>query len=107
MQAMMCISIFWTLYGIAGIFGFQNIPTKYKGYSWTKDYIRCQGKSWLMIGLPWLAIYLMRTFCFADIHISMGLMVLIFFVISIPAIAYTVIWEKKFKDLLAKEIDNK
>ena len=43
MNALLFMSVFWIIYGIAGIVGYQNIPSKYKGHSWTKDYIRCQG----------------------------------------------------------------
>lgn len=106
MQVMMFMSIFWILYGIAGVLGFQNIPTKYKGYSWTRNYIRCQGISWLMLGLPWLVLYLLITCCFANRHISAGVVILIAIVLEIPAIIYTIIWEKKYKAILAKETDS-
>ena len=39
MDVLLIMSIFWIGYGILGIFGIQNIPAKYKGHSWTKDYI--------------------------------------------------------------------
>lgn len=40
MGVILVLSIFWIGYGIVGLIGFQNIPAKYKGHSWTKDYIR-------------------------------------------------------------------
>ena len=107
MQVLMTMSIFWILYGIAGVFGFQNIPHKYKGYSWTKYYIRCQGISWLLIGIPWLVLYLLITFFFADTYIRISVVVLILLVLAIPAIIYTIRLEKRFKALLERETDHK
>ena len=37
MNVLLFMSVFWILYGIAGLLGFQNIPAKYKEHSWTKD----------------------------------------------------------------------
>ena len=103
MQVMMFMSVFWTLYGIAGLFGIQNIPSKYKGYTWTKEYIRCQGISWLMLGIPWLIFYLVHTFYLADKNIGAGVIVLILVLFAVPSIIYTIKWDKKFRDLLSRE----
>ena len=103
MQVMMFMSIFWILYGIAGLFGIQHIPAKYKGYSWTKKYIRHQGISWLMIGVPWFVLYLIYTFCTAYQNISDIIIILIAIMLAIPSIIYTIIWTIKFDNLLSKE----
>ena len=42
MKVLLFMSVFWTSYGIAGLFGYQNIPKKFEGYGWTKEYIRLQ-----------------------------------------------------------------
>ena len=42
MKVLLFMSVFWTLYGISGLFGYQNIPKKFEGYGWTKEYIRLQ-----------------------------------------------------------------
>ena len=54
MNVLLYLGIFWTLYGLAGLLGWQRINNKYKGYDWTKKYIRCLGISWLMLGIPCL-----------------------------------------------------
>lgn len=109
MKVLLWLSIFWIIYGIAGLFGFQNIPTKYKGYSWTKGYIRCQGATWLILGIPLFAFYILRTYFFADANIHFGVVVLIILVLAIPSLIFTIIWEKKYKVLLAGKtgIDSK
>lgn len=103
MQVLLVMSIFFIVYGIAGLLGFQHISQKFKGYSWTKDYIRCQGTTWLMLGLPLFAFYLILTFFFTDTNIRAGLIVLIVVVLAIPSIIFTMIWEKKYEALSKKD----
>lgn len=38
MDVTLFLNIIWIIYGIAGLLGYQNIPKKYKGYSWTVQY---------------------------------------------------------------------
>ena len=103
MKVLLYMSIFWILYGIAGLLGFQNIPAKYKGRSWTKDYIRSSGLSWLILGLPWLGFYLVRTFLLTEANITAGTLVIILLFLSIPALVVSIVTEKKYKVLLAIE----
>lgn len=103
MNVLLFMSVFWILYGIAGLLGFQNIPAKYKGHSWTKDYIRSQGLNWFILGLPWFGFYLVRTFLLAEAAITSGMSVVILLLLSIPALILSVIYEKKYKAMLAAE----
>jgi len=103
MNVLLFMSVFWILYGIAGLLGFQNIPTKYKGHSWTKDYIRSQGLTWLILGLPWFGFCLVRTFLLAEADITTGLSIVILLLLSIPAVVVSIIYEKKYKAMLAAE----
>ena len=103
MNVLLFMSVFWILYGIAGLLGFQNIPAKYKGHSWTKDYIHSQGLNWLILGLPWFGFYLVRTFLLAEADITTGMSVVILLLLSIPALIFSVIYEKKYKAMLAAE----
>ena len=103
MKVLLFMSVFWSLYGIAGLLGFQNIPAKYKGHSWTKAYIRSQGLNWLILGLPWLGFYLVRTFLLAEIDITTGMFVVILLLLSIPALIVSIVLEKKYKAMLAIE----
>ena len=103
MNVLLFMSVFWILYGIAGLFGVQNIPAKYKGHSWTKDYIHSQGLNWLILGLPWFGFYLVRTFLLAEIDITTVMSVIILLLLSIPALIVSICTEKKYKAMLATE----
>ena len=103
MNVMFIMGIFWTLYGIAGLLGYQNIPAKYKSHRWTKDMIRCQGKTWLMLGVPWILLYLAATFFFEDLNIKMGTWFLLAVVVTVPGLIYTVARDRKYKELLKEE----
>ena len=103
MNVLLFMSVFWILYGIAGLLGFQNIPAKYKGHSWTKDYIRSQGLTWLILGLPWFGFYLVRTFLLTEADITTGLSIAILLLLSIPAVVVSIVYEKKYKTMLAAE----
>ena len=103
MNVLLFMSVFWILYGIAGLLGFQNIPAKYKEHSWTKDYIRSQGLTWLILGLPLFGFYLVRTFLLAEAAITTGQSVGILLLLSIPAVVVSIIYEKKYKAMLAAE----
>ena len=107
MKVLLWLSVFWIIYGITGILGFQIIPEKYKGHSWTKDYIRNQGVTWLILGLPWFGFYLVRTFLLPDTNISTGIAVVILTILSVPALIGSIVLEKKYKALLSAEADNK
>ena len=106
MQVLLFMSVFWIAYGTAGLFGFQQIPSKYRGYPWTKDYIRHQGVSWLMLGLPLLAFYLILTRFFADPELHAGLIALIVLILGVPSVIFTILWEKKYKTFLDQESKN-
>ena len=103
MGVILVLSIFWIGYGIVGLIGFQNIPAKYKGHSWTKDYIRKQGVTWLVLGLPWLGFYVARTFFLAEANISTGMAIVILLLLAVPALITTIILERKYKAMLSAE----
>lgn len=105
MLTLMIISICYTLYGIAGLFGFQIIPEQFKGHLWTKDYIRCRGIAYLMLSVPWLAVCWLEDLCFADV--SHGIMILIVGGLAVPSLIYAVICDKKYKALLEKDASGK
>ena len=106
MNVILVMSVFWIGYGIVGLIGFQNIPAKYKGHSWTKAYIRSQGMNWLILGLPWFGFYLVRTFLLAELDITTGMSVVILLLLSIPALIVSIVLEKKWKAMLATEQSN-
>ena len=102
MRVILFMSVFWILYGIAGILGFQNIPQKYRGHSWTKNYIRSQGLSWLILGLPWFGFYLVRTFLLTE-AVTTGMSVTIMLLLSIPALIVSIVFEKKYKRMYRQQ----
>ena len=103
MLTLMVIGICYTLYGIAGLFGFQIIPEQYKGHPWTKDYIRSQGIGYLLIGVPWLVISMLADIYFASV--PLGIMIAVVAVPAIPALLYAFACDKKYKAMLKKETD--
>lgn len=88
--------VFCIVYGLAGLLGFQVIPEKYKGKGWTKKYIRFSGTSWLLLGIPWLILYLVLRGKELD-----ALSVIILLVAcGLPCLIYTFINERKYKAML-------
>ena len=100
MKVLLFMSAFWTLYGIAGLLGYQNIPKKFKGYSWTKEYIHLQGITWLMLGVPLLMLYLIVCYFVPEKNLNAELLVLGMLVLAIPSIVFTYKWEKKYEKIL-------
>ena len=94
------MSEFWTLYGIAGLFGYQNIPKKFKGYSWTKEYIRLQGITWLMLGVPLLMLYFVVHYFIPEENLNAELLVFSMLVLASPSVIFTYKWEKKYEKML-------
>jgi len=103
MNLVLLLSVIWTVYGIAGILGFQKIPPEYQDRSWSKNYSREQGLSFLMLGLPWLIFD--RALAIFSVEMNPILRVSIIIVLAIPSIFYTSAIEKKYKALLATEED--
>ena len=100
MKVLLFMSVFWTLYGISGLFGYQNIPKKFKGYSWTKEYIRLQGITWLMLGVPLLMFYLFVNHLIPEENLNAELLVLSMLVLASPSVVFTYKWEKKYEKML-------
>ena len=102
MYVILILSIFWSVYGILGLLGFQVIPEEYKGKAWTTKYIRCRGLSWIILGLPWLAVHLIAGYIRANKYVELGILI----AIAIPSIIYSFAYEKKYKALLKNEQEN-
>ena len=99
MTVILSLGIFWTLYGLAGLFGFQVIADPYKGHDWTKAYIRRCGISWLILGIPMLIL-----FFFAAGHpVSRPLMVLLILLCGTPSVLYSFAGERKYRRMLKEK----
>lgn len=99
MTVLLSLGIFYTIYGIFGIFGKGFVKDKYKGYEWTKDYIKKQGISYLLIGIPWLILY----FAFTQYRPGLVWEVLLIILLSVPAVVYSIFYEVKYFRLLKKQ----
>ena len=100
MKVLLFMSAFWTLYGIAGLLGYQNIPKKFKGYSWTREYIRLQGITWLMLGVPLLMLYFVVHYFIPEENLNAELLVFSMLVLASPSVIFTYKWEKKYEKML-------
>lgn len=99
MKVILALGIFWTLYGFAGVMGFQVINEKYRNHDWTASYIRYCGKSWLMMGIPWIILYLLTH----DKDIGKVALCLLILLCSTPSLVYTIINERKYKQMLKEK----
>lgn len=99
MGTILGLGIVWTLYGIAGLLGFQIIDEKYKNHEWTMHFIRYRGVSWLLIGIPWLILY----FWAYGKDMNRLVMCLLLLLCGLPSIIYTIVNDRKYKDMLEKE----
>lgn len=99
MGTILVIGIIWTLYGLAGLFGIQKIPSKFKDKSWTKHYIRYQGISWLLLGIPWIVLDVITE----DKGFGMPVMLFLTLACSLPEFVYTVILDRRYTAKLKLE----
>lgn len=93
-----CILIFsvmWIVRGGAGLFGYSiwPVPKKYAGYSWTKDYVfHCCGVAWLILGIFWLALFLITL----GKEVSIPAMALFLILASLPGVGYDFVQKRRF-----------
>lgn len=99
MEAILGLGTVWTLYGIAGLFGFQVIEENYKNHEWTIHYIRYRGLSWLMAGILWLIL----GFWAYDKDLNNLVVGLLMLLCILPSVVYTIVNERKYKKMLEKE----
>lgn len=99
MNIILAMAVFWTGYGVAGLFGFQVIPGRYRGKVWTQKFVRFRGLSWIMLGTPWLALYVIIRGRNMDGRIT----VFLFAMCSLPSLIYTAVNERKYRLLLKNE----
>lgn len=94
------IGLFWTCYGIAGLFGYQFVPQCYRGKSWTKEYLCFRGLSWIFMGVPMMV--LSAAFAYYEVH-SFAIIMLTLLCCALPSAVYTCVEEKKYRVLLEEE----
>lgn len=99
MAVLLLLSVFYIIYGIFGLFGKNFIPDKFKGYEWTKEYIRKNGASYILLGVPWLVLY----FAFSQHCPGNGKMIFFVILFSLPSVIYTIYNELKYLKLIKKD----
>ena len=93
------LNIIWIIYGIAGLLGYQNIPEKYEGYSWTVQYKQLVGISWLILAIPGIVSnFLIRIFAWPHYINIITLMLS-----GAVSIVYSIYQQKKFSKILDDE----
>lgn len=98
MTVLFLMSIFYIIYGIFGLFGKINIPKKFKGYKWTKDYTKISGVSYLLLGFPWLIL----SIAFSLYNPGYGKMILFVILCSLPALIFSIYNEIKYLKMIKK-----
>ena len=99
MGVILVLGIFWTLQGVAGVLGVQVINEKFRNHDWTPSYVRYRGISWLMIGIPWLILYLLAY----NKDINKLAMCFLILLCGVPSIVYTIINDRKYKQMLKEK----
>ena len=99
MEVLLMMSIFDICYGILGLFGKMNIAEKFKGHEWTKDYIRGLAFSNILLGIPYLILYL------AFRQYDPGFVKMFIFIIlsGLPSLILIIFHETKYNKLLKKD----
>ena len=98
MISLWVFSVVYSIYGCLGLLGYQVIPQKYKGTECEKEYKRFRGISWLLIGVPWFLVHLILL----NREFSIIGMAVLMIGTSIPGIVFSVIGERKYRNLLNK-----
>lgn len=98
MTTVLLLSIFWIVDGVLGLFGIQYVPEEYRGADFEREYKRCKGVGWLLVGIPmlifWIVVHDMGIFD----HMPYALAIA---AIALPGMVYAFMagrkYQKRFK----------
>ena len=93
MNVLLMLGAFYTVYGLLGLAGWQRLPACYRGHRWTARFTRRLGLSWLLLGLPWLAVW-------ALLHAAPPAWPVVCAVIvgvSLPSLVYTWALDRRYR----------
>ena len=79
----MWLGIAYCVYGLLYLLGIPHVAPKYRNRTWTRRYQRTCGIGWLMIGIPWLALYVLSVNC----QIAHPLLATLIVVLALPSIS--------------------
>ena len=77
----------------------MNIPEKFKGHEWTKNYMRELGTSDILLGVPWLILY----FAFKQYDPGYWTVFLLIILLALPSFFLVIHIERKYNKLLKKD----
>ncbi|MBR5311125.1 MAG: hypothetical protein IKU42_08405 [Oscillospiraceae bacterium] len=99
MAYLFVISIFYICCGIFGLFGKMNIQKKYRGYDWTKKYIKEIAVCDIILGAVWLILcYVLKQYDF-----GLGMACLLIILSALPSLLCSIFTEIKYNKLLKKD----
>ena len=99
MEVIFFMSLFNIGYGIFGLFGKMNIPEKFNGHEWTKDYMKELVIADILLGVPWLILY----FAFKQYDPGYWKIFLLIILLALPSLIYLILIERKYNKLLKKD----
>ena len=99
MEVLFMMSIFDVAYGVLGLFGKMNIPEKFKGHEWTKDYMKELGIANILLGTSWLILY----FAFKQYDPGFAMMFFLIILLALPSFFLVIHIERKYNKLLKKD----
>ena len=105
MISVLILGCIWTIYGIAGLMGFQVIPDQFEGHSWTKEYKRKQGISWLMLSIPDIVLSIVIEYVVNYVkymNFSPKLVFILLILCGIPSFTYSLYIDRQYKAKLEK-----
>ena len=99
MKVVMWLGIAYCVYGLLYLLGIPHVAPKYRNRTWTRRYQRSCGIGWLMIGIPWLALYVLSVNC----QVAHPLLATLIVVLALPSIFYGFLSEKRFRKIADNE----
>lgn len=88
-------------FGVLGLFGIQSVPAQYKGKSWTKDYMRSNALSEILMGVL-IGIVALLT---RNRTLSIPVTIVLIAVAVAPSLVWTFVSTKKYKKMLQDGIE--
>ena len=99
MKVVMWLGVAYCIYGLLYLLGLPHVAPRYRNRTWTRKYQRTCGIGWLMIGIPWLGLYVFSMTC----QMATPLLATLIVVLALPSILYGFLSEKRFRKIAAGE----
>ena len=90
------LGVAWIIYGVGSSMGYGNVPYMYRNHSWTKQYKKDKGIGYIILGVAWTILYIIMR----GKDVSLLISVILIIGVALPALAYSINVEKKYKTKL-------